>query len=78
MHNKGNTSTQRLLVWVSEQPGGRVHWTAYHKAGIHFGLPAPGQNTPFGSRCPSMVRDGDDRVLTDVGHDRVARYLRGE
>jgi hypothetical protein len=61
-----------LLRFVAEQ-GSRVHWTLYHRTGNELGLPAPGQNGAFGGRVPSMVRDGEYRILTEVGRERAYR-----
>jgi hypothetical protein len=65
--------TKRLMLWVIEQ-GGRVHWTEYHRMGIELGCPPPGQNGAFGTCAPSMVRDGDFRVITDAGRERAQHY----
>jgi len=65
--------TRRLLLWVIEQ-GGRVHWTEYHRMGIELGYPPPAQNSLFGTRIPSMVRDGEYRLVTEVGRARALRY----
>jgi hypothetical protein len=67
------TPTKRLLLWVIEQ-GGRVHWSEYHRAGMELGSPPPGQNSLFGARVPSMRREGEVRVVTDIGRERARRY----
>jgi len=67
------TPTKRLLLWVIEQ-GGRVHWSEYRRVGIELGSPPPGQNSLFGTRVPSMLRDGEFRVVSDIGHERARRY----
>ena len=67
------TPTQSLLLWVIEQ-GGRVHWSEYHRVGIDLGCPAPAQNSPFGTRVPSMVSQGEFRVVTEAGRERAQRY----
>lgn len=67
------TPTKRLLLWVIEQ-GGRVHWRDYHRTGINLGASPPAQNAPFGTRRPSMISDGEFRVITLVGRERAARY----
>jgi len=71
--NSSLTPAKRLLLWVIEQ-GGRVHWREYHRAGIEFGCPAPGQNGLFGTRVPSMVREGEYRLVTEIGRARALRY----
>jgi hypothetical protein len=67
------TPTRRLLLWVVER-GGRVHWTDFHRAGNALGSPAPAQNSLYATRVPSMVRDGEFRVVTKVGYERARRY----
>lgn len=67
------TPAKRLLLWVMEQ-GGRVHWREYHRAGIEFGCPPPGQNGLFGTPRPSMVSQGEFRLVTEVGRERALRY----
>jgi hypothetical protein len=67
------TPTKRLLLWVIAQ-GGRVHWADYHRKGIELVCPPPAQNSLFGTRVPSMVRDGEFRVVTE-SRERGRRYL---
>ena len=62
-----------LLVWVADHSGD-VSRDAYRDKGVELGCPPPGQNAAFGTRYPSMTRNGDRRVLTDAGYERVARY----
>jgi hypothetical protein len=71
--NQTLTPTKRLLLWVINQ-GGSVRWTEYHQKGIELGCPPPAQNSLFGTRVPSMVRDGEFRVVTEVGRERGRRY----
>lgn len=73
--NNTHTPAKRLLLWVIEQ-GGRVHWREYHRAGIAFGCPPPGQDGLYGTRSPSMVSEGDFRVVTEIGRERALRYMR--
>ena len=67
------TPTKHLLLWVIEQ-GGRVHWSEYHRVGIELGCAPPAQNAPFGTRAPSMLSDGEFRLVTDVGRERARSY----
>lgn len=67
------TPAMRLLLWVIEQDG-RVHWREYHSAGIRFGCPPPGQNGLFGTPVPSMVSEGEFRLVTEIGRERARRY----
>lgn len=75
--SSGSTNERwiRLLTMV-EQAGGRVTSAEWGRLGVLCGYDPRGLGGFFTGGEPSMVADGDDRVLTARGHAYLDEYGR--